>query len=65
MRSVRVHLDHDLGTRGECVLKSCEVRSAETLLSRAMENADPRMHARELFAELAGAIGRCVIHDEE
>src|SRR5207249_3531657 len=65
VRPIRVHLDDDRCPAIERRPKAVEIRSTETLLRLSMEDADAWICCGELVSELAGAVGRVVIDDEQ
>ncbi len=65
VRPVGVHLDHDLGPAGERNAEAVEVGPPEPLLFGPMADADPGVGGCELVRDLAGAVGRSVVDDEE
>ena len=65
VRPVGVHLDDDRGAAAERLAEPVEVRPAEALLGGPMLDADARIGRGEAVGELAGPVGRAVVHDQQ
>ena len=64
MREVAVHLEHELGALGERPPEPGDVRGPDALLRLAVQHGDPRVLGREPVGDLARAVGRAVVDDE-
>src|SRR2546430_132559 len=64
MGEIGVHLDDRVGPVLQGVPEAGDVRAAETELARSMEDMECGYLAGELFGDLARAIGRVVIDDQ-
>ena len=65
MREVAVHLEDQIGTVGEGAAEDGDVRRAEPLLRPAVQDGDEGEVLREPVGDLAGAVGRVVVDDED
>ena len=65
MAEVGVHLDDDRGAALERAGEAVEIGAAEALLDRAVADPDARVGRGQLVGELAGAVRRAVVDDEQ
>ena len=65
MGEVRVHLEHERRPFAQRHLEAGQVRLAQALLARPVQDPDARVLAREPVGELPGAVGRRVVHDQD
>jgi len=64
VREVAVHLQDELSIAREHPIEAREVRAADPLLRRAVEDVEPRKLPCEAVGDLARAVGRSVVDDE-
>ncbi len=64
VREVRVHLEEALVPLGEALREAVHVRRSEPELAGAVHHADAAVARGDLVGELARAVGRVVVDDE-
>jgi hypothetical protein len=65
MRAVRIHLDQELGAIRHPDPKCIFVGTAESKLARAVQDPDPLIGFGKPVGQIAGAIGRSVVDDQD
>ena len=65
VREVGVHLEHEVGARRERALESREVGPPEPFLRRAVQDLDRLELRGQPVGDLAGAVRRAVVHDQD
>ena len=65
VREVGVHLDDEIRAPGKGVIEPGDVGGAEALLRRSVKHLDVVTLGREAVGDLAGAVGRVVVDDED
>ena len=64
MRKVAVHLDDVRGTHGKRLRKTCHIGSTKTFLLLSMHHGNTRILRAESINDLARAIRRIVVEEE-
>jgi hypothetical protein len=65
MRKIRIHLDHEAGALLERPGEALDVRRAQPLLARTVDDVEAPGSAREQVRQLPGTVRRGVIHDQD
>ena len=65
VRVVGVHLEDELVAVLDGIVKAEYVRGAQAHLAGAVQRADPRIRRADLVDELAGAVGRVIVDDQD